>query len=524
MVLADHRKALSDADRAHLRDPVNLVQGVRDPMAHVPTVRNPRHFRNPTHPSARRTQTRKFALTLPGANCRRVSCSSWPTTWAGRGRPFKLTTGSPNRRATTTRRRIWRNSRKEGLRFTQAYAPAPMCTPTRAAILTGKTPAALHVTTPGGGRSQVSQKLLTPPVPRTKIEDGETTIAEALKEVGYATAHLGKWHLGQNSSPEEHGFDFHDGNTENDGPGQFEDPNPKDIFGITERAVGFMREQVQRNKPFYLHLSHYAVHQPTLARESTVATFDNLPRGTRHTDAAYAAMTFDLDASIGMVLAEIEKLGVADNTYVIFMSDNGAPGGPRRRAENQPLAGGKSQLYEGGIRVPFIARGPGIPAGAICREAITGCDLLPTYCEWAGISCPESVDGTSLVPLLKSTPASFERKEPSLLFHFPHYGVGRAVPQSALVIGKYKIVRNYEFSSVELFDLAEDLSESDDLANTLPETAKELEALLDDRLKRADAQMTSPNPDYDPNASVTQGRRGGPRGRERTATPRHQRP
>jgi arylsulfatase A-like enzyme len=222
-------------------------------------------------------------------------------------------------------------------------------------------------------------------------------------------------------------------------------------------------------------------------------------------------MTFDLDTSIGMVLAEIEQLGVVDNTYVIFMSDNGAPGGRRRRTENQPLAGGKSQLYEGGIRVPFIARGPGIPAGAICREAITGCDLLPTFCEWAGASFPESVDGTSLVPLLTAKPDSFERKEPSLLFHFPHYGVGRAAPQSALVIGKHKMIRDHESGSVQLFDLAEDLAESNDLARSLPEKTEELEKLLDDRLGRANAQMTSVNPDYDPSAPVTQERRGGPR-------------
>ncbi len=387
---------------------------------------------------------------------------------------------------------------QHGLRFTQAYAPSSLCTPTRAAILTGRTPAALHVTTPGGGRTQVTRKLLTPPQPRIKIEDGETTIAEALKEVGYTTAHLGKWHLGRRGHPGEHGFDFHDGNTENDGPGHFEDPNPKDIFGITQRAVAFMRGQVQQNKPFYLHLSHYAVHLPTLARDSTVTTFDSLPRGTRHQDAAYAAMTFDLDSSIGILLAEIKALGIANNTYVVFMSDNGAPGGPRRRAENFPLAGGKSQLYEGGIRVPFIARGPGIPAGAICREAITGCDLFPTFCELAGASIPENVDGTSVVPLLSDRPDSFARKEPSLLFHYPHYGQGAAVPQSALVVGKYKIIRYCESGSTELFDLTKDLSESNDLARVLPKKAKELEELLDNRLKRANAQMTSVNPDYEP--------------------------
>ncbi|MCP4593017.1 MAG: sulfatase [bacterium] len=393
---------------------------------------------------------------------------------------------------------------KQGIRFSQAYAPGSLCTPTRAAILTGRTPAALHVTTPGGGRSQYPRKLLTPSQPRTKIQPSETTIAEALKKAGYATAHLGKWHMGQDNGPGKNGFDVHDGTTENAGPGVLEDPNPKDIFGITERALDFMTAHARTGTPFYLQLSHYAVHGPTLARASTVERFVKLPGGTRHKDPAYAAMTFDLDEAIGTVLAEIDKLGIADNTYVIFMSDNGAPSGPRKgRLENYPLAGGKTHLYEGGIRVPFIARGPEIAAGGFCREAITGCDLLPTFCEWAGVSIPDIVEGSSLAPLLTGKPESFQREEDSLLFHYPHYNRGPFVPHSALLLGKYKIVRNYETGVVQLFDLDKDLSESKDLSDSLPEKARELTLLLDKRLKGAGAQMTSLNPDYDPKTAAT---------------------
>ena len=392
----------------------------------------------------------------------------------------------------------------DGMRFTRAYAPGPLCTPTRASLLTGRTPAALHVTTPGGGRSQEERMLLTPAAPRPKLGHGSVTIAETLKEAGYATATLGKWHLGD-PDPGEQGFDTHDGTNANDGPGEFDDPNPKDIFGITERAVAFMT--ANRDTPFYLQLWHYAPHSPTRARADTVAMFSNMPRGDRHTDPAYAAMTYDLDASIGMVLDSLERLGLAESTYVVFMSDNGAAGGRRRAANNEPLSGGKGQLSEGGIRVPLIVRGPGVAPGAFCREPVVGTDLFSTFCEFARVDAAESIEGLSLVPLLTGTPEDFASAERSLLFHYPHYGNGSITPHSALIVGRYKIIRDYESVSVRLFDLERDVSEANDLASVLPAKAAELEGVLDDRLERVDAQMPTPNPDYDPDAATTDDRR-----------------
>ena len=384
----------------------------------------------------------------------------------------------------------------QGMRFSNAYSPAALCTPSRAAILTGKTPAELHMTTPGGGRVQDYHKLTSPS--HTKdLPEKETTIAEALKEQGYATAHLGKWHLGQ-GNPGEHGFDVHDGSTGNESEGT--ESNPKDVFGITERACEFMDEQAKEGRPFYLQLSHYAVHVPVEALDASKEKFSKVQKGERHSNVDYAAMTWDLDASIGTLLNTLDELKLADNTYVVFMSDNGASGNPRK-PQNLPLAGGKGSFYEGGIRVPLIVRGPGIEPNAFCRENMTGCDLFPTFCEWAGLPAPEEIEGTSLVPLLEGKPDRFARQEDSLIFHYPHYGHGPAQkPQSAIIVNNYKLFKDLETETVQLFDLESDLSETKDLSKKMPEKAEQLGKLLDKRLKQVDAQRPTKNSNYDPDA------------------------
>ncbi len=392
---------------------------------------------------------------------------------------------------------------KQGMRFSRAYSPGSLCTPSRAAILTGKTPAELHMTTPGGGRVQSYHKLAAP----THIKElppSETTIAEALKNAGYATAHLGKWHLGH-GNPGEHGFDMHDGSTGNEVP----DPKngPKDVFGITERACEFMEQQAKERRPFYLQLSHYAVHVPVEALDDSKKKFSKARKGERHSDVDYAAMTWDLDASIGQLLGKIDELEITNNTYVVFMSDNGAGGNPRK-PQNLPLAGGKGSLYEGGIRVPLIIRGPGIESNISCRENVTGCDLFPTFFEWAGLPAPEEIEGASLVPLLEGNPTTLQRPEESLLFHYPHYGHGPAQkPQSAIIVNNYKLLKDLETGATQLFDLGADLSEENNLAGKMPEKAAEMAALLDKRLKQVDAQMPTGNSTYDPDAESSTRRR-----------------
>lgn len=388
----------------------------------------------------------------------------------------------------------------QGMLFSNAYSPGPMCTPSRAAILTGKTPAELHMTAPGGGRTDPAHKLATPRIVR-ELPQQETTIAELLKTMGYATAYFGKWHQGQ-VSPGNHGFDVHDGPLANEVPASRN--GPKDVFGVNERAMQFIEAQVEAGKPFYVQLSHWAVHGPFESSEASLKKFEAAEKGKHHTDPVYAGMTFDLDTSIGILLEKIEELHLSDSTYVIFMSDNGAPSGERQgAASNYPLRAGKSTLYEGGIRVPLLVRGPGIAPASLCKVNVTGCDLYPTLGELAGIQLSHEVAGSSLVPLLMGKDG-FQRQH-ALLFHYPHYGRNpRALkPQSALIRGNYKLLLDMDSGRSALYDLNKDISEESDLSDTLPEIKSELVKLMDRRLSEADAQMMTPNPDYDPDAVAT---------------------
>ncbi len=208
-----------------------------------------------------------------------------------------------------------------GMRFSAACAPSAFCTPSRAAVLTGKTPAELHITSPGSGLGNDSDRL-KPPTQLRRFPESETSIAEALGPAGYTSAYFGKWHLGR-GNPGQHGFQFHDGSTSNDTPANETPGNPKDIFGLNERAMAFMEKQVQAGRPFYAQLFHYAVHAPIATRPESRNKFREKSPGERHRNAPFAGMTWDLDQSIGTLMEKIEDLGIADRTFIIFMSDNG---------------------------------------------------------------------------------------------------------------------------------------------------------------------------------------------------------
>jgi arylsulfatase A len=385
----------------------------------------------------------------------------------------------------------------QGMRFSAAYAPAPVCSPTRISLQTGKSPALLHWTKaapPETGRK------LNEPILIKNIPASETTIGELLRQAGYATAHYGKWHI-RGGGPGQHGYDEHDGDTGNEEAFRFKDPNPVDIFGMAGKAAAFMEKSKKAGKPFYIQLSWNALHAPGNALKATLAKYQRLGEGK---NMERAAITEDLDTGVGMVMKSIDQLDLAGDTYVIYMSDNGAGGG------RGALAGGKGDLYEGGIRVPLIVRGPKVKANSWCHVRTVGYDLLPTFCEWAGISAsalPKGIEGGSIAPVVANAGVgTIKRPREELVFHFPHYQ-GDA-PHSAIYMGNLKLIRFYEDNKTVLFDLSRDIAEKNDLSKQMPTETARLSRKLQDYLATVHAQMPTPNPQYDPKRAVTQPKKG----------------
>ena len=307
-----------------------------------------------------------------------------------------------------------------GMRFTQGYAPAPYCCPTRRSLQVGQTPA----------RHIYQKNQSTWPVQYRK----QLNIPRMLKAADprYQTAHFGKWdHRFDEITPEQQGYDISDGYTTNatgggrgsGGPTAKDDP--KLMHHITNHSINFMRKQANSQTPFFLQVSHYAVHLDIYYQQETLNQTKNWTPGQRHRMPEFAAMTYDVDQSIGEIIHAVERLNLSQNTYIFFLSDNGgrntipkAPDAPLPR--NHPLRDGKGSMYEGGIRVPFAVVGPKIPHDSVCRVPVTGLDIFPTLAELAGYSepLPDNIDGGSMVPLLHNQgQGSIIRKEPFLIFH-----------------------------------------------------------------------------------------------------------
>lgn len=380
----------------------------------------------------------------------------------------------------------------QGMRFSAAYAPAPVCSPTRISLQTGKSPAQLHWTKaapPEPGRKLSEPRLIK------SIADDEVTIGELLRNAGYATAHYGKWHIA-GGGPARHGYDESDGDTGNENAFQFTDPNPVDIFGMAERGEAFMKKSSQARKPFFIQLSWNALHASENALKATLAKYQKAMPGANAKQVSTAAITEDLDTGVGRVLAAIDRLGLAENTYVIYMSDNGGGGGKRGG-----LNGGKGSIWEGGIRVPLMIRGPGVKANSWCHSRVVGYDLLPTFCEWAGVatkSLPVGIEGGSIAALLTHDGSGqVSRAREELVFHFPHYQTDDG-PQSAIMLGDLKLIHFYEDGRDVLFDLSKDLGERDDLAARRTEETMKLRNRLNGHLAAIHAQLPTPNTDYDP--------------------------
>lgn len=395
----------------------------------------------------------------------------------------------------------------EGVRFTNAYAAAPVCSPTRASIMTGKYPARLHMTIwHEASRNPPKNRAVIPPVTRDSLPHEEITLAEVLRERGYLTAHIGKWHLGTAGYyPETQGFDINVGGTFWGAPQTFFHPYrgnrhfggeiryvPGLEFGkpgeyLTDRLTDEALNVIDRagDQPLFLNLWYHTVHTPIEGRPDIVQRYNaRLDPKQHHQNAEYAAMVHSLDENIGRILQRLDS-----NTVVIFASDNGGHIGQYDRrtvTTNHPLRSGKGSLYEGGIRVPLIVRGPGIAKGAVCRETVITNDLFPTIAEIAGGRDHGRHDGVSLAPLLTEPGAKLKRSE--LFFHYPHY-YPTTSPVSAVRSGDWKLLEYLEDGRIELYHLADDPSEENNLADRSPDKATELRERLENWRRSVGAQM-----------------------------------
>ena len=421
----------------------------------------------------------------------------------------------------------------EGMRFTNGYAACAVCSPTRAALQTGRYPHRIGVTdwirsrfqrgrigTPAKNPTEYvggkNRKFLCPPNPYW-MEHEEISIAEVLKGHGYQSGYIGKWHLGDPAwFPPGQGYDENKGGCDYGQPPSYFDPynQPKGrretlrqgIHNLPGRKKGeylthreadeaeaLIRGWHEKKKPFFLMVGHYAVHTPIQALAEVAAKYQ---REKKPNNAKYAAMVESIDDSTRQILATLKELEIDKNTLIIFTSDNGGLDRNGSPTENAPLRSGKGYAYEGGIRVPFLVRWPGvIPAGRVSDEPVCSIDILPTVVEAAGAKAPSdrAIDGLSLMPHLKSGGTAKLLRD-DLLWHFPHYRHAPG-PYSIIRQGNHKLIKFWG-GPFELYDLKEDLGEARNLAATMPKRVSELDTLLLKRLKETGARLPRENPDY----------------------------
>lgn len=390
-----------------------------------------------------------------------------------------------------------------GMRFSNGYAPHPNCSPSRASIQTGKSPAKLHFTDilgRVGGRENTTYKLILPKHVNG-LPDEEITIAELIKKhrPDYVTAHFGKWHIA-NGGPIKNGYDAGDGATGNIEGNTKDNNNPKDIIGITTRGNAWMEENVKKDKPFFLMLSHYATHLAIESRPQTLEEYEAIEKGKRHDNVEHGAMTTDLDYGVGSVIRKVKELDIEDKTYIIYLSDNGSFPKLNPSNTNGPIKGWKATLWEGGIRAPFIIAGPGIQAGSQSDVRVVGYDLYPTISELLGIKdLPIGVEGGSLVNIFKNESVKeVKRANDFLVFHWPRYVIGKGgLPSTVIYKDDYKMHKFYETGELRLYNIKEDIGESTVLNEQFPEKVVELHSLMKDYLKSIDAGMPYKNPNYD---------------------------
>lgn len=419
---------------------------------------------------------------------------------------------------------------REGARFTDAYAACPVCSPTRAAIMTGQWPQRTGITDYIGAPMRPEQwKRNTKSLPASyadRLALDAPTLAKAMKTAGYATFFAGKWHLGPEGFwPENQGFDINMGGTDKAGPyggKKYFSPydNPRLTDGpdgehlpdrLATEATTFI--EANKDRPFFAFYSFYDVHTPLMARDDLRKKYEGKrarlglaerwgreePRDVRlvQTHAVYAAMVEAMDLAVGKVLAKLDELGLARNTIVIFTSDNGGLStGEGWPTSNLPLRGGKGWMFEGGIRGPLLVRWPAVvKAGSVVSTPVSSPDFFPTLLE-AAAAKPEAgriLDGVSLIPVFKGGTLP----ERALFWHYPHYGNQGAAPAAAIRRGAYKLIEWLEDGRVELFHVTQDVGEQTDLAASEPDRVARLRDELHAWQKQVGAQLPIPNPAYD---------------------------
>ena len=389
---------------------------------------------------------------------------------------------------------------KQGMRFSSAYASAPVCSPSRYSIQFGQTPARLKMIRVGMNTNHIDHQTAL-------------TIPKLLKSIdpNYTAAHFGKW--GIDVDPSVLGYDYSDGITGNkEGGFSYKSSkkmqwgntiteDPKKIFSTTQSAIDFIESQAKSETPFFLQVSHYAVHSDIMMREETLEKYKDKEKGVYQKHPGFAAMTEDLDSGVGLLLDRVKELGLESNTYIIYTSDNGAvPVMPPKRfykqGSNFPLSRGKWDAMEGGIRVPFIVAGPEITAGAESTAPITFSDLLPTIVDLSGIKNinKNDLDGGSFKSILVNDGEGVvKRFSEGLVFHVPYEnGIALKRAHSAIIIEDFKLIKFYDTNELLLFNINQDLEEKKNLAAMFPEKLKTLEAALDSYLHKVKAPKWQP--------------------------------
>jgi len=394
----------------------------------------------------------------------------------------------------------------QGMKFTDAYAACPVCSPTRASIMTGKYPARLHLTDFIAGGNFPYEKYKQPNWQKF-LPLKEVTIAEVLKSAGYTTASFGKWHLSIAKkspeslpyNPDKQGFDEYFVTYK---PSSRHDPesDAHNVEIITEKSLRFLGEN--KDNPFFLYVTHNTIHTPIMGKKKLVEKYSKKRgAGLPQNSPIVAAMIEEMDNSVGKLLVKLDELKIADKTIVVFFGDNG---GLERSAKQTPLRSGKANLYEGGIREPLIVRWPGVvQKGSTCSEPVISVDFFPTFLEILNLQnkAGKSIDGVSLLPILKQT-GSINRQ--AIYWHYPHYHSSSIGPCGAVRVGDYKLLEWFDETicgpgnRFELYNLKNDISEQNNLSKKMSKRTQQLKDMLENWRKKVGAQIMAPNPNYDP--------------------------